>query len=396
MSLFSAVQQAPADPILGMTEAFNRDPRAEKINLGVGVYLDETGKLPLMEAVRIAQQSMGAKPWSYLPIDGLKAYDKEVRDLVFGSGNDLVEQGRVVTVQSLGGTGALKIGAELLRRVGGATKVLVSDPSWENHRALFQKAGYEVCNYRYYNAAEKAVDFMGMLEDLAAADAGTVVVLHPCCHNPTGYDLTDTQWDEVVAICNERGLVPFIDMAYQGFGRGLTADGTAVAKFAAAGEPFLVSQSFSKTFGLYGERVGTLSIVAPTAAMAGPILSQTKVVIRTTYSNPPTHGAAVVAHVLTDPDLRNLWESELESMRLRIAGLRTQLVDGLAAVGIRDMGFIAEQRGMFSYSGLTAQQMARLRDEYAIYGLDSGRICVAALNSDNLDKVIQGIASVRA
>ena len=396
MSLFSTVQLAPADPILGLTEAFNADERVGKVNLGVGVYLDEDGKLPLLGCVQAAEESFASKPWSYLPIDGLAAYDAAVRELVFGSASPVVDEGRVVTVQALGGTGALKIGADLLRQVNPDARVVVSDPSWENHKALFTRAGFEVGTYRYYDAESKGVDFEGILADLRAAQPGTIVVLHACCHNPTGYDLTPAQWDEVVAIVAERGLVAFLDMAYQGFGDGIAEDGAAIGKFAAAGLRFLVSNSFSKTFSLYGERVGSLSVVTGSSDEAKRVLSQTKIVIRTTYSNPPTHGAGLVARVLTDAGLRTQWEAELAGMRNRIRALRSQLGDGLRAAGIDDMGFITSQRGMFSYSGLSREQMLRLRTEHGIYGLDSGRICVAALNAGNINQVVDAIVDVRS
>ncbi|MDO4785258.1 MAG: amino acid aminotransferase [Propionibacteriaceae bacterium] len=395
MSLFADVPLAPADPILGLTEAFNADPRADKVNLGVGVYLDEDGKLPLMRCVRAAEAAMAEKPWSYLPIDGLPAYHQAVRGLVFGAGSAAVAEGRVVTVQALGGTGALKIGADLLAWTTPGAKVLISDPSWENHRALFSRAGFEVGTYRYYDADSHGVDAEGMLADLRAAEPGTIVVLHACCHNPTGCDLSPEQWDEVVKVVVERGLVAFLDMAYQGFGRGLAADGAAVAKFAEAGCPMLVSNSFSKTFSLYGVRVGSLSVVTASADEAKRLLSRIKIVIRTTYSNPPTHGAAVVAQVIGTPELREMWESELTQMRDRINGLRTQFDASLREAGISDMGFIAAQLGMFSYSGLSKEQMVALRTDHGVYGLDSGRICVAALNSRNLAKVVSAIAAVR-
>lgn len=395
MSLFANLSLAPADPILGLTEAFNADPRPDKVNLGVGVYLDEDGKLPLLACVRMAEQKLAARPWSYLPINGLPAYDDAVRHLVFGTDSELVRQGRVMTVQALGGTGGLKIGAELLQLITPESTVLISDPSWENHRALFTRARFQVGTYRYYDAAARAVDFEGMMADLRAATPGTVVVLHACCHNPTGYDLNSEQWDRVVEVTVERGLVPFLDMAYQGFGRGIAEDGAAVAKFAASGGTFLVANSFSKTFSLYGERVGSLSVVASSAEEANRVLSQTKIIIRTIYSNPPTHGAALVAQVLTDPDLRRQWEEELGAMRQRIHSLRMQLDEKLRAAGITDMGFITTQQGMFSYSGLNRDQMVALRTDHGVYGLDSGRICVAALNSGNLDRVVNSIVAVR-
>lgn len=397
MSLFDRAQLAPADPILGLTEAFNSDPRREKVNLGVGVYLGEDGKLPLMSAVREAEDRLVAqhRPKAYLGIDGMAAYRDAVRGLVFGQDAAVLAEGRVATVQSLGGTGALKVGADLLHQLDPSARVLISDPSWENHRALFTRAGFQVDTYRYYDAAARGIDFQGMLADLQAAAPGTIVVLHACCHNPTGYDLDAGQWDQVTAILQERGLVPFLDMAYQGFGFGIEEDGAVVARFVAAGLTFLLSTSYSKSFSLYGERIGSLSVVLDSADAAKRVLSQLKIVVRTNYSNPPTEGAAIVATILSDAGLRADWESELAQMRIRITRLRQALVDALSARGIIDMGFIAGQVGMFSYSGLTREQMVALRTEHGVYGLDSGRMCVAALNTANLERVAEGIAAVR-
>ena len=397
MSLFSAVPLAPRDPILGLTEAFVADTNPSKVNLGVGVYQDGTGKLPLLECVRQAEQRLAEdpKPRGYLPIDGLPGYTKAVRELVFGADSAAVAAGRVVTVQALGGTGALKIGADFLRRFDPDAKVLISDPSWENHEALFTRAGFTVESYRYYDADARGIDFEGMLADLAAAPAGTIVVLHACCHNPTGYDLTEQQWGSVIDTVTQAGLVPFLDMAYQGFSESLDADGVVVRRFAETGLPVLVSTSFSKSLGLYGERVGALSLVCADAEEAARLLSQDKIVIRTNFSNPPTHGAQLAATVLADPELRALWIDELGGMRDRIKSMRLRLVAGLEAAGITDMGFIATQVGMFSYSGLTKEQMVALREQQGVYGTDKGRICVAALNERNIDHVCAAIAEVR-
>jgi aromatic-amino-acid transaminase len=314
---------------------------------------------------------------------------------VFGADSDLVKAGRVATVQAVGGTGGLKIGADFLKRVSPAAKVLISDPSWENHRALFSNAGFTVASYPYYDAAARGVDFAAMRAALEAAPAGTIVVLHACCHNPTGCDLTPAQWAEVVATVKARGLVPFLDMAYQGFGVGLVEDGAAVAQFVASGLDCFVATSFSKSFSLYGERVGALSVACASAEEAARVLSQLKVVIRTNYSNPPTHGAQIVATVLASPALRLQWEQELAGMRARIKAMRRALVDKLAAAGVKgDLGYITRQQGMFSYSGLNASQMQRLRSEFGVYGVDSGRICVAALNDKNIGAVAAAIARV--
>jgi aromatic-amino-acid transaminase len=396
-SLFAQVEMAPRDPILGLNEQFNADTNPNKVNLGVGVYTDEQGKLPLLKCVAAAEKQLleAPKARGYLPIDGIAAYDKAVQGLVFGANHAAVKGGRIATAQAIGGTGGLKLGADFLKRLNPDAQVLISDPSWENHRALFESAGFTVGTYPYYDAAAKGINVDGMLSALKAAPAGTIVLLHACCHNPTGYDLTEAQWNEVIAITKERGLVPFLDMAYQGFGNGIAEDGAVVIKFLDAGLSFFVSTSFSKSFSLYGERVGALSIVSETADESARVLSQLKRVIRTNYSNPPTHGAQVVATVLTTPALRQLWEDELTQMRDRIKVMRTALVDNLKAAGItQDLGFITRQKGMFSYSGLNAAQMQRLRAEFGIYGVDSGRICVAALNDGNIKAVSEAIAKV--
>ncbi len=401
MTLFATVEMAPRDPILGLNEQFNADPNPSKVNLGVGVYYDENGKLPLLKCVAAAEKALieQGKPKGYLPIDGIAAYDKAVQDLVFGSqgdaGKSLVASGRVATVQAIGGTGGLKVGADFLKRLNPTAKVMISDPSWENHRALFTNAGFTVEAYPYYDAAARGVNVGGMLAALNAAPAGTVVVLHACCHNPTGYDLTPAQWADVVNTVKARGLVAFLDMAYQGFGEGIAQDGAVVGQFMAAGLDFFVSTSFSKSFSMYGERVGALSVVCESKEEAGRVLSQLKIVIRTNYSNPPTFGAQVVATVLNTPELRLLWEDELAGMRVRIKAMREQLVTKLQAAGVQgDLSFITRQKGMFSYSGLNKPQMERLRGEFGVYGVDSGRICVAALNAKNIDAVASAIAKV--
>ena len=397
MSFFSAVEMAPRDPILGLNDQFAADPNPAKVNLGVGVYYDDQGKLPLLGCVQAAEQAMMATPKArgYLPIDGLAAYDAGVKALVFGADSEPIQSARVTTVQAIGGTGGLKIGADFLHRLNPRAEVLISDPSWENHRALFTNAGFLVKNYRYYDAKNRGIDFEGMLADLASAAPGSIAVLHACCHNPTGYDISAAQWDQVVAMCKSRGLLPFLDMAYQGFGYGLAEDGAAVQKFTAAGLSFFVASSFSKSFSLYGERVGALSVLCDNQDEAARVLSQLKVVIRTNYSNPPTHGGAVVAAVLANPQWRELWESELAGMRTRIKAMRQKLVDGLKAAGLQqDMGFITNQIGMFSYSGLSREQMVRLRQEFGVYGTDTGRMCVAALNGKNIDYVCASIAKV--
>jgi aromatic-amino-acid transaminase len=401
MSLFSTVEMAPRDPILGLNEQYNADTNPNKVNLGVGVYFDDTGKLPLLKCVQAAEHTMMEKPTArgYLPIDGIAAYDAAVKGLVFGADSDVVKGGRVATVQGIGGTGGLKIGADFLKKVSPAAKVLISDPSWENHRALFTNAGFVVETYPYFdqsaNGGLGGINFDGMLAALNAAAEGTIVLLHACCHNPTGYDISAAQWEQVIAAVKVRNLTAFLDMAYQGFGYGIAEDGAVIGKFVAADLNFFVSTSFSKSFSLYGERVGALSVVGSTKEETDRVLSQLKIAIRTNYSNPPIHGGAIVAAVLNNPELRAQWEGELAEMRVRIKAMRQKLVDGLKAAGVtKDMSFITTQIGMFSYSGLSKDQMVRLRSEFCVYGTDTGRMCVAALNSKNIDYVCQAIAKV--
>ena len=397
MSLFSAVEMAPRDPILGLNEAFNADTRTNKVNLGVGVYCNEEGRIPLLRAVVEAETIRAAQHVSrgYLPIDGIAAYDQAVQKLLFGNDSPLLAAGRVITTQAVGGTGALKIGADFLKQLLPNAVVAISDPSWENHRALFETAGFPVQNYRYYDAATHDVNRTGMLEDLNALPNGSIIVLHACCHNPTGVDLSPADWKNVLEVVKAKGHVPFLDMAYQGFGDGIDEDAAAVRLFAESGLTFFASSSFSKSFSLYGERVGALSIVSESKEESARVLSQVKRVIRTNYSNPPTHGASVVAAVLNSPELRAQWEAELAEMRLRIRGMRTQMVDLLAQKAPqRDFSFVGRQCGMFSYSGLSVEQVHRLRNEFGIYALDTGRICVAALNQSNIKVVTDAIVQV--
>jgi len=396
-SPFKNVELAPRDPILGLTEAFVADTRSQKVNLGVGVYCDDSGKVPLLQAVREAERARveAGLPRGYLPIEGLAAYDAAAQKLLFGADSPLIGSGRLVTAQALGGTGALKIGADLLHRLTPQAKVLISDPSWENHRALFEAAGFRVETYPYYDAHTNGLDFEGMRAALRATAPGTIVTLHACCHNPTGVDLSLDQWRAVAEIVAERSLVPMLDIAYQGFAEGVDADAAAVRLFAERGLSFFVASSFSKSFSLYGERVGALTIVTASSDESARVLSQLKRVIRTNYSNPPTHGGSIVAAVLGDARLRALWEEDLAAMRNRIKAMRAALVEGLKARGVkRDMSFVLRQNGMFSYSGLTAAQVERLRSEFGIYAVSSGRICVAALNSKNIEVVCDAIAAV--
>ena len=396
-SIFAAVEMAPRDPILGLNEAFNADPRDTKVNLGVGVYFDDNGKLPLLGAVRIAEEARlkAAPPRGYQPIEGAPAYNQVVQNLLFGRDSALLANGQVITAQALGGTGALKVGADYLKRLNPEAKVYISDPSWENHRALFESAGFEVENYAYYDATTRGVNFTAMKASLNSLAAGSIIVLHACCHNPTGADLSQAQWDEVVEICKDKGLVPFLDMAYQGFADGIDADAVAVRALSNSGLQFFIASSFSKSFSLYGERVGALSIITASKEESARVLSQVKRVIRTNYSNPPIHGGALVAGVLASPELRQMWETELAGMRDRIRSMRTSLVDAIKAQGVaQDFSFIVQQRGMFSYTGLTAAQVERMKEEFGIYAVSTGRICLAALNSKNVDYVAKAIATV--
>ncbi|QOY20069.1 aspartate/tyrosine/aromatic aminotransferase [Xanthomonas citri] len=397
MSFFANVEQVPGDPILGLTEAYNADSRPNKVNLGVGIYYDENGRIPLLRAVHKIEQQLAqdAKPRGYLPIDGLAAYDKATQELLFGADSALVTSGRVATSQTVGGSGALRVGADLLKKLLPTATIAISNPSWENHRAVFGAAGFEVVDYTYFDAATHGLNFDDMLADLAKLEPGTVVLLHACCHNPTGADLSREQWKQVAGLLKERNLFPFVDIAYQGFDKGIEADAYAVRLLAAEGiDSYVVASSYSKSFSLYGERVGALSVVSATAAEAKAVQSQVKRIIRTIYSSPSTHGAALVAGVLTSPELRDLWEQELTDMRERIHSLRAGLVEKLATLGAPEFDFIQRQAGMFSYSGLTKTQVDRLRDEFAIYAVGTGRICVAALSQRNLDYVAQAVATV--
>ena len=393
-SPLASVPMAPSDPILGVTEAFVADQNPRKVNLGVGVYTDDSGKIPLLECVRHAESERlkNAAPRGYLPIDGLAAYDRAVQALVFGA-----QKSNIVTVQALGGTGGLKVGADFLKRLRPDAQVWISEPSWENHRQLFEAAGFVVNAYPYYDPRSHGLDFAGMQRALNALPAGAIVVLHACCHNPTGVDLTAEQWRAMLDIVVSRGLIPFLDLAYQGFAEGLEADSYAARLFSESTSPVFLSSSFSKSFSLYGERVGALSVVTASAEEAARVLSNLKRTVRTNYSNPPTHGGQIVATVLGDPQLKSLWDRELGAMRERIKAMRKELVHSLKALapGV-DFDFILNQRGMFSYSGLTKEQVQRLREEYSIYAIETGRICVAALTSRNVEHVAAAIAKVVA
>ena len=396
-SPLAAVEMAPKDPILGVTEAYVADQSPTKVNLGVGVYTDDNGKVPLLECVRRAEDARvkSGTPKSYLPIDGIAAYDRAVQELVFDISSKSIKEKRAVTIQALGGTGGLKIGADFLRQVCPGATVWISEPSWENHRALFEGAGFPVREYPYYDAKTHGLNFEGMLDALKKLPAGAIAVLHSCCHNPTGVDLDQAQWRQVLEVVQSRGIVPFLDLAYQGFADGTDADAYAPRLFAEAMQPVFLSSSFSKSFSLYGERVGAFSLVAGSSDEAARALSNLKRIVRTNYSNPPTHGGDIVTRILTTPELRALWEQELGVMRDRIKQMRKALVDGVQRrVPGFDFSFVMQQRGMFSYSGLTREQVLRLRSENSIYTIETGRICVAALTTKNIDYVADAIAKV--
>ncbi|MEO7068665.1 MAG: amino acid aminotransferase [Rhodanobacter sp.] len=398
MSFFASVEMAPSDPILGLVETFKADARSDKVNLGIGIYHDEHGRIPLLATVREIEQALAlaASPRSYLPIDGLPAFNQLTQQLLFGAQSPLLAEGRVATAQTIGGSAALRVGAEMLKQVlGDQAKVAISNPSWGNHLVVFRAAGFQPSEYRYYNPSNHGLDFPGMLEDLAHLAPDTVVLLHACCHNPTGVDLDAQQWQKVIELLHEYRLVPFVDMAYQGFDKGIEQDSLVVRLLAASPiKSYVVANSYSKSFSLYGERVGALSMVAANRDEATRVLSRMKQVIRTIYSSPATHGAALVAGVLGSAELRPRWEQELGEMRSRIHAMRAGFVERLAAHGAPQFAFVQQQAGMFSYSGLSKAQVDRLREEYAIYALSSGRICVASLNMSNLDKVAAAVAEV--
>jgi len=396
-SLLASIELAPRDPILGLTEAFNLDPNPNKVNLGQGVYVDDTGKVPVLECVRRVETAMNERtlPRSYLPIDGLPAYNKLAQELILGADHPAVRDKRTVTVQCLGGTGALKVGADLLRRFDPDAQVWISSPSWENHQALFEYAGFKVNAYPYYDSATHGCNFDAMLSGLEQLSAGSIVVLHACCHNPTGVDLTQARWPKVIEVVNRRGLVPFLDLAYQGFGDSVEQDAYAVRRFAEATPAVFIASSFSKSLSLYGERIGALSVVTQSPDEAARVLSQLKRVIRTNYSNPSTHGGQIAAAILSDSELRTLWDRELGEMRDRIKLMRRLLVEKVRERRADfDLSYVLNQRGMFSYSGLTKSQVQALREKYSIYAVDSGRICVAALSTRNIDYVAQAVADV--
>lgn len=396
--MFQNVDAYAGDPILSLMETFKQDPRTNKVNLSIGLYYDEQGIIPQLQAVAAAEEQLKAEPQQaslYLPMEGLNAYRNAIAPLLFGADHPMLKAGRIASIQTLGGSGALKVGADFLKRYFPDSGVWVSDPTWDNHVAIFNGAGFEVKSYPWYDAETNGVKFDAFLAALKALPKQSIVLLHPCCHNPTGADLTEDQWDQTVEVLKAQELIPFLDIAYQGFGAGMEADAYAIRAIAAAGLPALVSNSFSKIFSLYGERVGGLSIVCDSTEEAGRVLGQLKATVRRNYSSPPNFGAQVVARVLNDDALKANWLAEVEAMRLRIIAMRKTLVDVLStALPGKNFDYLLKQRGMFSYTGLSAQQVDRLRNEFGIYLVGSGRICVAGLNSNNVQQVAQAFAAV--
>jgi len=399
--MFEHVEPYAGDPILTLNEAFGKDPRAGKINLSIGIYFDDDGRLPVMRAVREAEtamlQDIGAKP--YQPMEGAVNYRTQVQHLLFGADHEAVQRRRIATVQTLGGSGGLKVGGDFLKRWFPNSAVWVSDPTWDNHRAMFEGAGFAVHTYPYYDASTGGLKFEAMCAALEALPAQSIVLLHACCHNPTGVDLSVSQWAELIPLIRRRGLIPYVDIAYQGFGDGIEADAFAVRALAdastAAGITFFCASSFSKSFSLYGERCGALSVVCPTTAEAELVLGQMRATVRRNYSSPPTHGGQIIARVLATPDLRASWAGELDAMRTRIRAMRERLHAVLAARQPgRDFGYFLSQRGMFSYTGLSPQQCDRLREEHGVYVVRSGRMCVAGLNSGNVEATAVAFAAV--
>ena len=395
--MFAHVDAYPGDPILTLNESFGSDPRSDKVNLSIGICFDEQGRLPVMSAIRQAESQLladiGPKP--YLPMAGAPNYRQAVQGLLFGSEHEVVRQGRVVTLQSLGGSGALKVGADFLRRYFPQSDVWVSDPTWDNHRAMFEGAGFAVHTYAYYDAASGGVDIEAMLESLRRLPRHAIVLLHACCHNPTGADPTRQEWREVIEVLRQRELLAFVDMAYQGFAQGLDEDAWLLRALADEGLSFLVANSFSKSASLYGERVGALSVVCPNDQQAQHVLGQLMAAVRRNYSSPPTHGGQIIARMLQSPTLRQQWTQELQAMRLRIVHMRQRLHDAVVAAGAkRDASRLLSQCGLFSYSGLSAEQVDTLREVHAVYLVRSGRMCVAGLNDGNVDRVAAALAAV--
>ena len=396
--MFQKVDAYAGDPILTLMESFKEDPRSDKVNLSIGLYYNEDGIIPQLQAVAEAEARLNAQPHGaslYLPMEGLNSYRHAIAPLLFGADHPVLKQQRVATIQTLGDSGALKVGADFLKRYFPESGVWVSDPTWENHVAIFAGAGFEVSTYPWYDEATNGVRFNDLLATLKTLPARSIVLLHPCCHNPTGADLTNDQWDAVIEILKARELIPFLDIAYQGFGAGMEEDSYAIRAIASAGLPALVSNSFSKIFSLYGERVGGLSVMCEDAEAAGRVLGQLKATVRRNYSSPPNFGAQVVAAVLNDEALEASWLAEVEEMRTRILAMRQELVKVLSTeMPERNFDYLLNQRGMFSYTGLSAAQVDRLREEFGVYLIASGRMCVAGLNTANVQRVAKAFAAV--
>jgi len=397
--MFAHVQPFAGDPILALVEVFNADPRPHKVNLGIGIYFDEQGRIPLLPSVRQAEARVieAGGPKTYQPIEGAANFRQAVQQLLFGPAHAVLAEQRVATIQSVGSSGGLKVGADFIRRWFPKAEVWVSDPTWENHRSMFEGAGFAVHSYPYYDPAGGGVRFEAMLDTLSSLPAGSVVLLHACCHNPTGVDLSRAQWDRLIPLLRERRLIPYLDLAYQGFGDGIEADAYAARALADAGASFFVANSFSKSMSVYGERCGALSVACPDAAQAGAVLGQLKFDVRRNYSSPPIHGGQIVAHVLADADLRPMWQAEVAAMRERILAMRKALHGVISAkVPGRNFDYFLTQRGMFSYTGLSVAQVDRLREQYAVYLVRSGRMCVAGLNEGNVERTAQAMAEVLA
>ena len=396
--MFQKVDAYAGDPILSLMERFKEDPRSDKVNLSIGLYYNEDGIIPQLKAVAEAEARLNAVPHGaslYLPMEGLNAYRNTIAPLLFGADHSVLAQKRVATIQTLGGSGELKVGADFLKKYFPDSGVWVSDPTWENHVAIFEGAGFNVATYPWFDSETNGVRVEALLEKLNTLPARSIVLLHPCCHNPTGADLTNAQWDAVIEVLKARDLIPFLDIAYQGFGAGMEEDAYAIRAVACAGLPALVSNSFSKIFSLYGERVGGLSVVCEDAEAAGRVLGQLKATVRRIYSSPPNFGAQVVATVLGDEQLKASWLAEVEAMRKRILSMRQELVNVLKeAVPGHNFDYLLKQRGMFSYTGLSAAQVDRLREEFGVYLIASGRMCVAGLNASNVHRVAQAFAAV--
>lgn len=395
--MFEKIVAAPPDPILGITDAFKKDERTDKINLSVGVYKDEKGDTPVLESVKTAEERLVAetKTKAYKPINGDPAYGTAVRQMLFGAGHALVSDGRSGTCHTPGGTGALRLAADFLKTKAGATTIWMSSPTWANHPAIFSGAGFEVKNYSYFDAKTSSLDFAGLTSDLSSVAAGDVVLLHACCHNPSGVDPTLQQWKEIGQLLAARGAIPLVDFAYQGFGAGLEEDAAGLRQLIELFDEALICSSFSKNFGLYNERTGALTAVSKSKDVADAVMSQLKVCARINYSNPPAHGGSIVTTILNDETLRKMWVSELDGMRDRIKSMRTAFVAGLKKAGAKqDFSFIESQNGMFSFSGLSKDQVETLKKEHAIYIVGSGRINVAGMAESSMDKLCQAIVSV--